>query len=54
MSVEAARQQGWQLMIRPLPEGEWIFGRKRYASAEDAKLAAFDYIERNPRSQDDD
>lgn len=41
--------QGWQLMIRPLPEGEWIRGKKRFASAEEAKLAGFDYIEAHPR-----
>jgi hypothetical protein len=46
--------QGWQLMIRPLPEGEWISGRRRFATAEEAKLAAFDYIVKHPRSTDDD
>jgi hypothetical protein len=42
--------QGWQLMILPLPNGEWISGKKRYPTATAAKLAGFDYIERNPRT----
>jgi hypothetical protein len=46
--------QGWQLSIRPLPDGEWITGRKRFATAEEAKLAGFDYIMKHPRSVDDD
>lgn len=43
--------QGWQLMIKPLPEDEWIRGRKRFATSEEAKLAGFDYIAKNPRAR---
>lgn len=46
--------QGWQLLMHQLPDGDWIRGRKRFATAEEAKLAAFDYIERNPRHFDDE
>jgi hypothetical protein len=42
--------QGWQLKILPLPDGEWVAGRKRYGTAEQAKLAGFDYITQNPRA----
>jgi hypothetical protein len=41
--------QGWQLKILPLPDGEWIAGRKRFATVERAKLAGFDYITEHPR-----
>ena len=49
--------QGWQLMVLPLPDGEWIQGKRRYPTAEAAKLAGFDYIEAHPReieTEDDD
>ena len=46
--------QGWQLSIRPLPDGEWLTGKKRFASSEEAKLAGFDYITKHPRSTRED
>jgi hypothetical protein len=39
-----------QLKILPLPDGEWVAGRKRYGTAEQTKLAGFDYITQNPRA----
>jgi hypothetical protein len=42
--------QGWQVLLRPLPDGELIPGKKRFATPEAAKLAAFDYIETHPHA----
>jgi hypothetical protein len=46
--------QGWQVLITPLPEGQLIAGKKRFATSEEAKLAAFDYIAKHPRSFGED
>lgn len=42
--------QGWQLKVLSLSDGEWVNGRKRFATAEQAKLAGFDYITERSRS----
>jgi hypothetical protein len=33
--------QGWQVLLRPLPDGELIPGKKRFPTVEAAKLAAY-------------